>query len=88
MQMHVAEFTHLTRVDLHLMGNDYAKISENLELPTCASIFMHMELDLEILRIEFCIEYGKLSQTWGGFQNYNWFGRYGWVPSLNLPKLQ
>jgi hypothetical protein len=56
-----AEFTHITRVDLQLRGNDSAKISKKLKLPTCASIFVQMESDLEILRNGFCLEYGKLS---------------------------
>jgi hypothetical protein len=57
-----SEFTHITRVDLHLRGNDSAKISKNLKLPTCTSIFVQMVSDLEILRYGFCLECGKLSK--------------------------
>jgi hypothetical protein len=63
------EFTHITRVDLHLRGNDSAKIIEKLKLPTCTSIFVQMASDLEILRNGFCLEYGKLSNMWEFFQN-------------------
>jgi hypothetical protein len=56
------KFTQITRVDLQLRGNDSAKISEKLKLPTCASIFVQMASDLEILRNGFCLEYGKLSK--------------------------
>jgi hypothetical protein len=61
MQKYGDKFTHITRVDLHLRGDDSIKISKNLKLPTCASIFVHMASDLEILRNGFCLEYGKLS---------------------------
>ena len=88
MQKHVTEFTQLTRVDLHLRGNDSAKIIEKLKLPTCASISVQMESDIEILRNVFCLEYGKLSKEQEIFQIYNWFGRYGWGTNSNLPKLQ
>jgi hypothetical protein len=63
------EFTQITRVDLQLRGNDSAKIIEKLKLPTCASISMQMESDLEILRNGFCLEYGKLSKAQEFFQN-------------------
>jgi hypothetical protein len=70
MQTCVEEFTHITRVDLQLRGNDSAKISKNLKLPTCTSISVQMASDLEILRNGFCLEYGKLSKTqWELFQN-------------------
>ena len=49
------EFTHIEHVDLQLMGNDSAKIIEKFKLPTCASISMHMESYLEILRNGFCL---------------------------------
>jgi hypothetical protein len=45
MLKHVSEFTQLARVDLQLRGNDSAKISKNLKLPTCASIFVQMVSD-------------------------------------------
>ena len=61
MWMSEEKFTHLTHVDLQLRGNDYAKISENLKLTTCASIYMQMASDIEILQNGFCLEYGKLS---------------------------
>jgi hypothetical protein len=69
MQTCESEFTQLARVDLQLRGNDSAKISKNLKLPTCASIFMQMVSDLEILRYGFCLEYGKLSKYGHIFQN-------------------
>jgi hypothetical protein len=53
MLTHVSEFTHIARVDLQLRGNDSAKISKNLKLPTCASIFVQMVSDPEILRMGF-----------------------------------
>jgi hypothetical protein len=75
-------------VDLHLRGNDSAKNSKNLKLPTCASIFMQMKAYLKILRYGFFFTEGeKLSTIWEIFQNSNWFGRYGWIPNSNLPKL-
>jgi hypothetical protein len=64
------------------------KISKNIQLPTFASIFVQMVSDLEILRYGFCMKYEKLSKTRAFFQNSNWFGRYGWIPNSNLPKLQ
>jgi hypothetical protein len=67
MQTHEEKFTQITRVDLHLRGNDSAKIIEKLKLPTCASISMQMASDLEILQNGFCLEYGKLSNNVGIF---------------------
>jgi hypothetical protein len=58
---HVLKFTHITRVDLQLRGNDSAKISKNLKLPTCASISVQMKVELKIIRYGFCLEGEKLS---------------------------
>jgi hypothetical protein len=69
MRKHEEKFTHITCVYFQLRGNDSAKISKNLKLPTCASISMHMESDLEILRNGFCLEYGKMSNNMEGFKN-------------------
>ena len=87
MLLGVSEFTQLACVDLHLRGNDSGKISKNLKLPTCTSIYVHMVSDLEIRRYGFCLEYGKLIKAQEIFQNYYWFGMYGWSPNSNLPKL-
>jgi hypothetical protein len=53
----------ITCVDLQLRGNDSAKISKNLKLPTCASIYVQMVSDIEIIRYGFCLEYGILSKN-------------------------
>jgi hypothetical protein len=83
------KFTHITRVDLQLRGNDSAKISKKLKLPTCASIFVQMASDLEILRNGFCLEYGKLSKNPESFSKLELVWKI-WVgdPNSNLPKLQ
>jgi hypothetical protein len=68
-----SEFTQIVCVDVHLRGNNYAKISKNLKLPTYASIYMHMKEDLKILRYWFCLKYGKLSISREFFQNSKCF---------------
>jgi hypothetical protein len=69
MQTCELEFNQITRVDLQLRGNDSAKISKKLKLPTCALISMHMVSDLEIRRYGFCLKYGNLSKIQAFFQN-------------------